>query len=53
MEDFCESGLDDLKKGFLRTPLTPSETLNDDPLRALRIFRFSVQFGFTIDEEIS
>ncbi|XWV26351.1 tRNA nucleotidyltransferase/poly(A) polymerase [Tupanvirus soda lake] len=47
--DIC-NGLDDLKNGILRTPLDPSITLTDDPLRVLRGFRFSITKNFTLDE---
>lgn len=45
-------GVDDLKKGILRTPLDPRITMMDDPLRLLRCWRFSITKGFTIDEKI-
>ena len=45
-------GVEDLKKGILKTPLDPMVTLNDDPLRMLRGLRFSITKGFTIDEEL-
>lgn len=38
--------------GIIRTPLPPLETFLDDPLRILRIVRFSTRFGFTVVEEI-
>src|SRR5690606_4136775 len=31
IEDFTGKGLEDLEKGILRTPLSPSETFHDDP----------------------
>ena len=42
------NGLDDLKKGYLRTPLPCTVTFNDDPLRILRAIRFCVTKGFWI-----
>ncbi len=39
-------GLADLGKGVLRTPLDPSISFSDDPLRMLRLFRFQATLGF-------
>lgn len=51
VEDFTQRGLDDMAAGVIRTPLEPYQTFVDDPLRVLRLIRFSSQFGYTIDEE--
>jgi poly(A) polymerase len=42
-------GLADLGAGVLRTPLDPHISFGDDPLRMLRLFRFTSQLGFTPD----
>ncbi|ELA47606.2 hypothetical protein VCUG_00929 [Vavraia culicis subsp. floridensis] len=48
IEDFTGRGLSDLEHGVIRTPMDPLKTLIDDPLRILRIIRFSVRFKFKI-----
>ncbi|MGH8915021.1 MAG: CCA tRNA nucleotidyltransferase [Acidimicrobiia bacterium] len=39
-------GLADLARGVLRTPLDPTVSFSDDPLRMLRLFRFQATLGF-------
>ncbi|KAH7914461.1 hypothetical protein BJ138DRAFT_1170563 [Hygrophoropsis aurantiaca] len=52
VEDHIEKGLDDLRSGIIRTPLTPLETFKDDPLRVIRCVRFASRFGFELDPEL-
>ena len=49
VEDFCGSGLEDLRNGLIRTPLPPVQTFLDDPLRILRGVRFASRYGFELD----
>ncbi|KAI5818687.1 hypothetical protein BZA77DRAFT_242942 [Pyronema omphalodes] len=51
VEDFTKRGLEDMQLKVLRTPLAPYETFHDDPLRVLRLIRFSSRLGFKIVEE--
>jgi len=44
-------GLSDLKKKTIRTPLEPSITFSDDPLRMLRAVRFAAQLNFDIEAD--
>ena len=41
-----------LENKMLLTPISPRETMLDDPLRLLRAFRFSITKGFTISPNI-
>ncbi|MBI4667672.1 MAG: CCA tRNA nucleotidyltransferase [Elusimicrobia bacterium] len=42
-------GLNDLKRGLIRT--ANEKNLSADPLRLLRVFRFSAQLGFRLDRQ--
>jgi poly(A) polymerase len=41
--------MDDLQNKIIRTPLDPSITFSDDPLRMMRAIRFSTQLCFEIE----
>lgn len=49
VEDFT-GGLADMERRVIRTPLEPLQTFKDDPLRVLRLVRFSSRLDFSIDE---
>ena len=44
-------GLLHLEEGIIKTPLAPSKTLSDDPLRMMRAIRFATQLNFQIEDE--
>lgn len=46
--DLTGKGKEDLAKGVIRTPLEPSQTFTDDPLRMLRVVRFYAKYGWNI-----
>ncbi|CAM9325472.1 unnamed protein product [Discosporangium mesarthrocarpum] len=52
VEDFTGRGLDDMREGIIRTPLPPTVTFLDDPLRVLRAVRFAARFGFSMQKDL-
>lgn len=52
VEDHTGFGLSDLAQGLVRTPLSPRETFNDDPLRVLRSIRFAARLEFKLHSDL-
>jgi putative nucleotidyltransferase with HDIG domain len=46
------AGRADLERKILRTPLEPSATFDDDPLRIMRTMRFAAQLEFSVDPPV-
>ena len=46
------SGQQAMEERILRTPLDPTQTFDDDPLRIMRAFRFASQLGFTVEPSV-
>jgi tRNA nucleotidyltransferase/poly(A) polymerase len=46
------NGIDDLKKGILKTPMDANQTIMDDPLRILRALRFTITKDFTMADDL-
>lgn len=44
VEDLTGKGLEDLQNLTLRTPMEPTQTFSDDPLRVFRVLRFFAKF---------
>ncbi len=44
-------GIGDIKRKVIKTPLDPSITFSDDPLRIMRAFRFAAQLNFDIEAD--
>ncbi len=45
-------GLDDLRAGVLRTPVSAVQSFDDDPLRIMRAARFAAQLGFDVEPDV-
>ncbi|AYD91041.1 CCA tRNA nucleotidyltransferase [Actinomyces sp. 2119] len=45
-------GLADLRAGVLRTPVSPVQSFDDDPLRIMRAARFAAQLGLDVEPDV-
>ncbi len=45
------NGIDDMQNQLLKTPLNPTITYSDDPLRMMRAIRFATQLNFKIEQK--
>ena len=51
IKDFNGTGFYDLANKIIRTPCDPDITFSDDPLRILRVIRFSTRLGWGINKD--
>jgi tRNA nucleotidyltransferase (CCA-adding enzyme) len=51
VEDFTNKGFEDMAAKIMRTPLEPTQTFKDDPLRVLRLIRFASRLDYVIEPE--
>ncbi|XP_062025883.1 tRNA nucleotidyltransferase cca2-like [Rosa rugosa] len=52
VEDWTNRGIKDLKFGNIATPLSPRETIMEDPVHGLRAIRIGTRYRFTLVEQL-
>ena len=50
--DVTGRGISDIKKGIVKTTTDPNIIFREDPLRMLRAIRFTVKYGFEMEEDV-
>lgn len=50
--DLTGNGINDIKKGIVRSPVDPNIIFKDDPLRMLRAVRFTFKYGWDLPREM-
>jgi tRNA nucleotidyltransferase/poly(A) polymerase len=50
MYDLTSEGINDIKTKIIRCPINPEITIGVDPRRILRAIKFSLKFGFAIED---
>ena len=50
--DLTGEGVDDIKAGIIKCPIDPEISIGSDPRRILRAIKFSIKFGFSIEEKL-
>lgn len=50
--DLTGEAEDDIKAGLLRCPIDPDITIGTDPRRILRALKFSIKYGFSIEDNL-
>lgn len=49
--DLTAHGIDDIKNHIIKTPCDPNITFDDDPLRQMRVIRFSARYNWNIEKK--
>jgi tRNA nucleotidyltransferase/poly(A) polymerase len=50
--DLTGEGISDIQSGLIKCPIDPNITIGVDPRRILRAIRFSIKYGFRIDDAL-
>ena len=50
--DLTGEGMNDIRAGLIKCPIDPNITIGVDPRRILRAIKFSIKYGFNIEEKL-